>query len=100
MGEVREFDKADYGLLSVRAESWGFFVFVNLDPDAAPLDEQLGDLPERFGDYRLDEGRGGRGGGGRGAAETQAVAENGLADSHPARGDPQRGKVSAVEDGR
>src|ERR687889_419005 len=57
MSEVREFDKADYGLLPVRAESWGFLVFVNLDPDASPLTEQIGDLPERFSDYRLEEWR-------------------------------------------
>ncbi len=57
MSEVRGFDKADYGLLPVRVESWGFLVFVNLDRDAAPLAEQLGDLPERFSDYRLDEWR-------------------------------------------
>src|SRR5215217_7909870 len=55
MSEVSEFDKADYGLLPVRVESWGFLIFVNLDLDAAPLTEQLGDLPERFADYRLDE---------------------------------------------
>ena len=60
MSEVREFDKADYGLLPVRAESWGFLVFVNLDRDAAPLTEQLGDLPERFSDYCLDEWRAAR----------------------------------------
>jgi choline monooxygenase len=57
MSEVKEFDKADYGLMPVRVESWGFLVFVNLDPNAAPLLRQLGDLPERFADHRLSEWR-------------------------------------------
>ncbi len=55
MTDVKAFDKADYGLFSVRVETWGFMVFVNLDPEAAPLLEQLGDLPERCAGYRLDE---------------------------------------------
>ena len=52
---VKGFDKADYGLIPVQVDSWGFLVFVNLDPAAGPLTEQLGDLPERFSGYRLDE---------------------------------------------
>ncbi|MEM7344426.1 MAG: aromatic ring-hydroxylating dioxygenase subunit alpha, partial [Chloroflexota bacterium] len=55
MTDVQAFDKADYGLYPVRVEVWGFMVYVNLDPDAAPLLEQLGDLPERCAGYRLDE---------------------------------------------
>jgi len=55
MSDVKAFDKADYGLYPVRVETWGFMVFVNLDPDAAPLTEQLGDLPERCAQYRLTE---------------------------------------------
>jgi phenylpropionate dioxygenase-like ring-hydroxylating dioxygenase large terminal subunit len=30
-------------------------VFVNLDPDARPIDDWLGDLPQRLAGYRLDE---------------------------------------------
>src|SRR5262249_49733574 len=37
--ELREFRKEEYGLLPVRVESWGCLVFVNLDPDARPLEE-------------------------------------------------------------
>lgn len=55
MGDVEEFDKANYSLYPVRVETWGFMVFVNLDPNAAPLLEQLGDLPHRFAEYRLSE---------------------------------------------
>jgi choline monooxygenase len=55
MSDVAAFDRADYGLLPVAAETWGPIVFVNLDPDAAPLSAQLGDLPGRTAGYRLDE---------------------------------------------
>jgi choline monooxygenase len=57
MSDVKGFDKMDYGLMPVRVDSWGFLVFINLDPDAAPLEEFLGDLPERCSGYRLDEWR-------------------------------------------
>ena len=40
-----EFDPADWSLLPARADTWGPFLFVNPDPDAAPLAEHLGDLP-------------------------------------------------------
>ncbi len=40
------FDPADFSLLPVSVETWGPFVFVNPDPDAAPLAETLGDLPD------------------------------------------------------
>jgi choline monooxygenase len=36
------FERGAFGLPSFRVESWGGFVFVNLDPQAAPLDEALG----------------------------------------------------------
>jgi choline monooxygenase len=51
---ARGFDKADYGLLSVSVDSWGFFLFVNLSSDPEPLATSLGDLPERFADYGLE----------------------------------------------
>ena len=43
-----DFDRTQYGLKSVRAAVLGHFVFVNFDPDAAPLAEigQLLDLSE------------------------------------------------------
>ena len=39
------FDPADFSLLPVAVDTWGPFVFVNPDPDAAPLAETLGELP-------------------------------------------------------
>jgi choline monooxygenase len=41
----REFDLADYPLLPAKVAVWEPFVFVNLDPDAAPLEDTLGDVP-------------------------------------------------------
>jgi phenylpropionate dioxygenase-like ring-hydroxylating dioxygenase large terminal subunit len=49
------FDRAANGLLSVRLETWGGFVFVNPDPDAAPLLASWGDLPDVLGPYRFEE---------------------------------------------
>jgi choline monooxygenase len=39
------FDKERLGLVPVLADTWGPFVFVNPDADAAPLAETLGELP-------------------------------------------------------
>jgi choline monooxygenase len=39
------FDRRDYPLLPVALDTWGPFVFVNLDPGAPPLAHVLGDLP-------------------------------------------------------
>ncbi len=41
-----DFDKAARGLLPVRCEIWGGWIFVNFDPDAKPLIEDLGQLVE------------------------------------------------------
>lgn len=39
-----------HDLRPVRCESWGGFVFVNLDPDAAPLSDYLAPLPDHLRD--------------------------------------------------
>ncbi len=53
--QAKGFCKEDYGLLPVAVGSWGCFLFVNLDADARPLEEWLGDLPERFARHPLHE---------------------------------------------
>jgi choline monooxygenase len=53
--EVMDFSKQDYGLLPVKIDTWGCFIFANLSPDAKSLSEYLGDLPERYGNFPLDE---------------------------------------------
>ena len=40
------FDPADWSLLPASVGTWGPFLFVNPDPEAPPLEEHLGDLPE------------------------------------------------------
>ncbi len=55
MGGVDKFQKEDYPLFGVSVDSWGGMIFVHLGKDPAPLLEQLGDLPQRFENYRLDE---------------------------------------------
>ncbi len=55
MSRTHDFDPSQAGLIAIRLETWGGFMFVNFDPDAAPLAAYLGDLPERVAAYRLDD---------------------------------------------
>ena len=45
---VKNFDRQQNGLVSVKAETWENFVFVNLDPEAVPLRDFLGGLAKRI----------------------------------------------------
>jgi phenylpropionate dioxygenase-like ring-hydroxylating dioxygenase large terminal subunit len=47
----------DLSLAPVQVDTWGGFVFVNLDPDAAPLLEYLDPLPALLAPYHLEEMR-------------------------------------------
>lgn len=98
MGDVKGFDKADYGLLPVRVESWGFLVFVNLDPYAAPLAEHLGDLPDRFSGYRLEEWEVMRAKRYEVAANYKLIGENFMEYYHLPWVHPELVKVSRMED--
>jgi phenylpropionate dioxygenase-like ring-hydroxylating dioxygenase large terminal subunit len=42
-----------FALPELKVDAWGGFVFVNFDPDAAPLHEYLGVLPEHFATWDL-----------------------------------------------
>jgi choline monooxygenase len=44
----------DLGLVQLQLDTWGPFVFVNPDPDAAPLAEVLEDIPERIAEAGID----------------------------------------------
>jgi choline monooxygenase len=44
---VENFDRKDNGLVPVKVETWENFVFINLDPNAAPLQDFLGGLLHR-----------------------------------------------------
>jgi phenylpropionate dioxygenase-like ring-hydroxylating dioxygenase large terminal subunit len=41
-----DFDRSGWSLLPANVGTWGPFLFVNPDPDARPLEDQLGELPE------------------------------------------------------
>ncbi len=51
--EIADFEAADQGLFPVRLETWQGFLFINLDPGAAPLRDHLADLPEALGSYPI-----------------------------------------------
>ncbi len=48
-------DSEKYRLPDVKCETWGGFIFVNPDPDAAPLSKALGVLPEHFASFNPAE---------------------------------------------
>jgi len=54
MDDVRDFDKADYGLLPLPVEAWGPLVLLSFEANPPPLTDQLGDLPRRLSGYGLD----------------------------------------------
>ncbi|MGF1471447.1 MAG: aromatic ring-hydroxylating dioxygenase subunit alpha [Rubrobacteraceae bacterium] len=98
LGDVKGFDKADYGLLPVRVDSWGFLVFVNLDPEAEPLAKQLGDLPERCSGYRLEEWQVMRAETYEVNANYKLIGENFMEYYHLPWVHPELVKVSRMED--
>jgi len=51
-----DFQPADYSLFEVSVDAWGPFVFLNPDPNAPPLSDHLGALPETVA--RLSTGLG------------------------------------------
>jgi len=57
MSDVRDFDKADYGLHPARVDVLGPVVFICLDSDAPTLSDELGDLATRLEGYRLGDQR-------------------------------------------
>jgi phenylpropionate dioxygenase-like ring-hydroxylating dioxygenase large terminal subunit len=48
------FDSSGLSLLSVSVDAWGPFVFVNPDPEAAPLRDTLGELPALIAESGVD----------------------------------------------
>ncbi len=54
MEGVAGFAKADYGLIPVRLETWGGFMFVNLDRNGKPLLEHLGNAVDTFAPYNFE----------------------------------------------
>jgi phenylpropionate dioxygenase-like ring-hydroxylating dioxygenase large terminal subunit len=55
MEGVAGFDMANYPLFPVRLDTWGGFMFVNLDSSARPLSDYLGNAVEAFASYNFDD---------------------------------------------
>ncbi|MFT5194306.1 MAG: choline monooxygenase [Cellvibrionaceae bacterium] len=55
MGGVEAFTKDDYPLFDLHVDSWGMLIFIHMGENPAPLNDQLGDLVERFAPYNLHE---------------------------------------------
>lgn len=54
MDRTELFDKKDFGLHPLRVEEWQGLVFVNLDPQALPLEHYVAGIAERIAPMRLD----------------------------------------------
>jgi phenylpropionate dioxygenase-like ring-hydroxylating dioxygenase large terminal subunit len=54
MERTGDFDKKEWGLPTVRVEQWQGFIFVNLDPDAAPLGPTLARYTPFLEHYELE----------------------------------------------
>ena len=48
---VEDFNPREFGLAPVRVEEWFNLIFVNLDPEARPLCECLGEMPDQAGKF-------------------------------------------------
>jgi phenylpropionate dioxygenase-like ring-hydroxylating dioxygenase large terminal subunit len=55
MEKTENFDRAEFGLLPIRLESWAGFLFACFDPAAPGLAAYLGGLPHRFQAYNFDD---------------------------------------------
>lgn len=53
MNKTCDFDKADFGLPNFKVEVWQGFVFINFDPDAAPLAPRLSAVEAAISEYDL-----------------------------------------------
>ena len=110
----QDFDRADWGLVPVRVETWGPVVFACLDERTPPLGNWLGDLADRMAGYGLEEWRpmaltapDSDGGGSAAATSTctfdvaanwKLLAENFAEYYHLGWVHPQLAKVSRVRD--
>lgn len=54
-GEFFDLDMSEYGLVPVRCDVWAGFVFVNMDDDAPPLRDYLGDYGAGIESYPFGE---------------------------------------------
>ncbi|MGH2886931.1 MAG: aromatic ring-hydroxylating oxygenase subunit alpha [Solirubrobacteraceae bacterium] len=78
----KRLDKSALGLMPARVEELCGLVFVNLDPDATPLADLVGDLPARLERYRIPTLESFGPSGGSQPANWKVVAENYLEGYH------------------
>jgi choline monooxygenase len=57
MEATEDFRKEDFGLVPIRVEPWGPFIFANLDPEALPLASMMGAIPGEVVAAGYDVGR-------------------------------------------
>jgi len=88
----------DTDLLPVRVETWGFLIFLNLDADAMPLEDWLGDLPQRLAACGLEHWRVARQQDYSLNANWKLIAENFMEYYHLPWVHPELAQVSRVED--
>ena len=50
-----QIDQSQFTLPEVKVGRWGGFVFVNMDPDCQPFEDFIGDLPEHFSRWPLEQ---------------------------------------------
>jgi choline monooxygenase len=55
MNKVPGFKNADYGLTSLKLETWQGNIFVNFDLNSEPLSASLGDFEKYLGNYKLED---------------------------------------------
>jgi choline monooxygenase len=51
---VEFFDRSTMGMVPLRLETWGQFIFVNFDRNAEPLGAFLGDIPQQSRGFQFD----------------------------------------------
>ena len=54
MEKSLKFNKAEYGLLPIKIDMWGGFLFVTFNENAPSLRKFLGDLPDKLASYNLE----------------------------------------------
>jgi Rieske 2Fe-2S family protein len=55
MDEVAGFDRSEFPLRAVACELWAGHIFINLADSPEPLAAQLGELPQRFAPYAMQD---------------------------------------------
>jgi len=55
MQKTENFNAAEYGLVPIKLEIWGGFLFVNFDAHSRGLTDYLGDLPGKLESYSMDD---------------------------------------------